>query len=315
MRRLNLSKLVAVGLAIVSFAALAFGQPAMQVPSGATLQPEDIVQIQVFNQPQLTVNTPVGKDGYISAPFVGLLKAQGKTTNQLADEIAALLKVKLFLRDPIVSVTITQYRQLRASVGGAVARPGIYPIRLGDTIMTLLNQGGGPIPDSSDLRRATLRHANSNEYIPIDIYSLINRADLSQNYTLQDGDELNIPTEGNNRVLVLGAVQQPAAYPYHEPMTLADAISLAHGEIPYRTRFSQCLILRQKLGQPGQYLRIHANFTRFIRSGDMQQNLVLQAGDIIFIPQTNTPDWTVVSQVANGFFYLNEFAITAFGVR
>jgi polysaccharide export outer membrane protein len=229
MRRLNLSRLIAVGLATISFVVLAFGQGTTGSGASATLQPEDILQIQVFNQPQLAVaSTPVGHDGFVTAPFVGPIKALGLTTTQLADKIAELLKKKLFLRDPIVSVTVASFRQLKASVGGAVLRPGSYPIRPGDTVITLLNQGGGPIVDASDLRRATLRHANSNEYIPLDIYSLENRADLSQNYLLQDGDELNIPSEGNNRIIVLGALQQPGSYPYHEPMTLADAISLAH---------------------------------------------------------------------------------------
>jgi len=300
----------------MSFVVMAFAQAGSAAPTSATLQPEDILQIQVFNQPQLAIpQTPVGHDGYVTAPFVGPVKAQGLTTSQLADKIASLLKTKLYLRDPIVSVTVYSYRQLKASVGGAVLRPGSYPIRPGDTVITLLNQGGGPIVDASDLRRATLRRTASNEYIPLDLYSLLNRADLSQNYVLQDGDELNVPTEGNNRIIVLGALQQPGSFPYHEPMTLADAISLAHGELPTRTRFSQSLVIRQKVGQPGQYLRIKADFTRFIRSGDMQQNVVLQPGDIIFIPETNTPDLQRLSVALNSIYFLNLFAVTAFGVR
>jgi len=288
---------------------------ATSVPQSSTLQPEDMLQIQVFNMPQLLTTTPVGKDGYVSAPFVGLLKAKGLTTSQLADEIAKLLKTKLYLRDPIVSVVVTSYREMRATVGGAVLRPGTYIIRPGDTIMTLINQGGGPIVDQSDLRRATLRHAGSNEYVPIDVYSLINRADLSQNYTIQDGDELNIPTEGNNRILILGALQSPGAYPYHEPMTLADSIALAHGEIQGRARFSQTVVFRQKVGQPGQYLKIRADFTRFIHHGDMQQNINLQPGDLVYVPQTNTPDFAQINQIASTAFFLNEFAVAAFGVR
>ncbi len=315
MRRLNLFKAIAVGLATYSFATLALGQTTTSGSVNSTLQPEDALQIAVFNQPQLTVTTPVGKDGYVSAPFVGSVRAQGKTTTQLADELAELFKKKLFLRDPIVSVTVLQFRQLRASVGGAVQRPGTYQIRQGDTLITLLNQGGGPIVDASDLRRATLRHANANEYIPLDIYALLNRGDLSQNYVLQDGDELNIPTEGNNRIIVLGSVQAPASYPYHEPMTLADAISLARGEVPYKSRFSRVLITRPKVGQPGQYVRIVADFTRFIKSGDQQQNLVLQPGDIIFVPQTNTPDFQQIAAIANTAYLINIISTNFFGLK
>ncbi len=312
---------LALGL-VMTGAVAAVGQVAQAAPQaggqGPTidrLQPDDVIRIQVYNQAQLQTDTPIGKDGYISAPFVGVVRAQGKTTQELADDLAVLFKKKLFLRDPMVSVTILTFRVLRATVGGSVQKPGTFPIRQGDTLVNLLNQGGGPITDVSDLRRATLRHADSREFIPIDLYALLNRGDLTQNYILQDGDELNVPTESNNRILVLGSVQGPGAYPYHEPMTLADAISVARGEVPTRARFSQVVITREKVGQPGQYIRIVANFTRFVRNGDQTQNIVLQPGDMVYVPETNTPDFERIAAVANSAYLINILGTNFFGLR
>ena len=278
------------------------------------LQPEDVVRIRVFGRQDLNDDVPVARDGNIAAPFVGTVAAAGKTTAELESDLYELFVKKLRLRNPIVSVTITRFRELRASVGGFVGRPGQFPIRPGDSIITLLNQGGGPIPDRADLRRATLRRSGSNELIPVDLYAMLIQGDTSQNFEVQDGDELNIPEETVNRVLVLGAVQRQGYYPYKEPMTLADAIALAGGEIPTRTRFSRTEIIRRKIGDPTQFVRIKADFVAFVKKGDSSQNVVLRPGDIISIPTTNTPDLTTVNQLVNTIFVLDSLG-GLFGFR
>lgn len=271
------------------------------------LQPEDLVRVLVYNEQQASADVPVGKDGYISAPFVGLIKVLGKTTAQVEDELVELYKAKLRIRDPRVSVTILKYRTLKATVGGFVSRPGQFEIRPGDTLVTLLNQGGGTVPDRADLRRATFRRANSNELIPVDLYAMLIKGDTSQNYKLSDGDELNVPEETNLRISVQGSVAQPGTYAYKEPMTLSDAISLAHGEIRQRSMFSKVLIIREQKGQPGQFLRIQANYVKFIKEGDSSQNIPLVPGDLIVVPETKTPDLAEVTQIISTFFYGQQF--------
>jgi len=286
-----------------------------------TLQPDDLIRIQVYRTSSIAspdpivADIPVGKDGNISAPFAGIIRAVGKTTAQLEEDLAREYTKRLQLKNPIVSVTITRYRTVRASVGGSVQRPGTYEIRPGDSLISLLNTGGGIIPDVSDLRRATLKHSGSDERIPIDLYAMLNQADTSQNYEIQDGDELMIPQGVNNKILVSGSIQQPGFYPYREPMTLADAIALAHGEIQTHTMFSQTLIIREKVGEPGEYLRIRANYVRFIRNGDSSQNVVLQPGDIIYFPETNTPDLNRISALANVAFIIDRFGGSLFGIN
>lgn len=267
------------------------------------LQPEDVVRILVYNEQQAGVDVPVGKDGYISAPFVGMVKVLGKTTGEVETVLVDAYRQKIGIRNPRVSVTIIKYRTLKGSVGGFVNRPGQYEIRPGDTLVSLLNQGGGPVADRADLRRATFRRLNSNELIPVDLYAMLIKGDTSQNYKLEDGDELNIPEETNLRISVQGAVSQPGTYSYKEPMTLADAISLARGEVRQRSKFSEVLIIRELKGQPGQFLRIKADYVKFIRQGDSTQNISLLPGDLIFVPETKTPDLSLIGNIISTFFY------------
>ena len=270
-----------------------------------TLKPEDVIRIQVFNQQQIGADVPVGEDGNIAAPFVGVLYVEGKTISEVEAELFKLYKKKLLLRDPIVSVTVTQYRRLKASINGQVNRSGEIIFRPGDTIMNLLSAGGGYVSDRADARRATLRRKNSRELIPVDLFALTVFGDNSQNYELQDGDVLDIPEEQRNRIMILGQVRSPGLYPYRETMKLMDALSVSGGEIPYRARTSKAYIMRELPGRPGEYVRINADLVRFLAKGDFAQNVKLLPGDLVYIPATNTPDFQQVNSIVNTIFVFN----------
>ena len=288
-------------VAFMAFCLPAFGQVVIR-----TLRPEDVIRIQVFGQSQIQADLTVDPNGNITPPFGTTIHVEGRTTDDLVAELARLYRERLFLRDPIVSVTLVALRPLRATIGGGgVARAGTYTIRPGDSVLNLLNQGGGGIRDLADLRRAYLRRAGTTESIPLDLYSLTVFGDATQNYEIQDGDELVVPESRGNQISVSGAVQRPGIYPYREPTTAWDSIGLAGGEIRLRSRFSRTVVLRQRQGLPGQYVQIPIDLVRFIRKGDSSQNIQLEPGDIVFVPETNTPDFNVLGQLGNTVFLLN----------
>lgn len=300
-----------VGILLLGLCLSAFAQSLTR-----KLRPEDVLRIQVFNQQQILSDVPVDPSGFITAPYVGSVKAEGKTVDELIVELTRLYKERLFLRDPIVSVTIVQLRPLRATVGGGgVTRAGTYPIRQGDTVLNLLNQGGGAIRDIADLKRSYIRRSGTQESIPIDLYALTVFGDVTQNYQIEDGDELVVPESRGNQVLVLGAVQRPGLYPYREPTTVWDSIGVAGGEIRFRSRFSRTVVLRQRQGLPGEYSRIPVDLVRFIRKGDSTQNIQLLPGDIVFVPETNTPDFQQISALANVGFILDRVGGSFFGLN
>ena len=305
-------KRVLVGILLFVVVALA----GAQASSPRKLRPQDVLRIQVFGQQQILADVPIDTQGFITPPFLLSYRAEGKTIDELIVDFTRLYKERLFLREPVVSVTLVQLRPLRATVGGGgVARAGTFPIVPGDTVLSLLNQGGGGIRDVADLRRAYLRRTGTAEAIPIDLYALTVFGDVTQNYEVQDGDELVVPEARGNQNLVLGAVQRPGLYPYREPTTVWDSIGEAGGEIRFRSRFSRTVVLRQRQGLPGEYVRIPVDLVRFIRKGDSSQNIQLQAGDIVFVPETNTPDFNQVSALANVAFILDRFSGSLFGLH
>ena len=270
------------------------------------LNPDDVVQIRIYNEAQVSAEVPVGKDGTLTAPFLEPMKVEGMTIAELRRALAKAYTETLRLRDPKVSVIIIRYKTVRASANGFVSRPGIYDLRPGDTVLTLLSFAGGVVVDRADMRRATLRKANSDELIPIDLFAILNRADTTQNYIIEDGDSLNVP-ESNNRILVIGQIPRPSVYTYKEPMTVQDALAQAGGEIPTRSKLSQTLVIREKAGMPGEYERIECNIVRFIKNGDSAQNILLQPGDIVYVPETKTPDLDRITRLLSSVSFFGDF--------
>jgi hypothetical protein len=97
-------------------------------------------------------------------------------------------------------------------------------------------------------------------------------------------------------------------------MLLSDALSLARGEVVGRSRLSKVLVIRQRIGQPGMYDRINVDYVRFIRAGDYTQNIALQPGDLIWVPETNTPDFNYINAIANFAFILDRIGGGLFGI-
>ncbi len=279
------------------------------------LQPLDTIHVRVYNEQYVDAIMPLGRDGNISAPFIGIVMAAGKTTSELEAFLAQEYVKKLKLRDPKVAVWIEAYRKIRASVTGFVVQPGVFDdFRPGETIITLLSRSGGAAPDRGDLKRCTLRRAGSRELIPVDLYSVLVKGDTSQIYSLEDGDELFVPELQRPFIYVLGAVQQPGPIQYREPFTIADAITSARGPIPIKSKLSEVYVLRRQLGAPEK--RIRVNFVNYIRKGDSTQNITLLPGDLVYVSETKTPDLNQISSILNSVFFLDRLVTDGFlGLR
>lgn len=107
------------------------------------LGPTDRLSIRVFGVPDLSGDAEVEADGTVAVPLIGNVEASGETTQSLARMIAARLGDR-YLRDPNVTVSLSEARSQRVTLDGAVRTPGRYPI-VGETHLTeALALGQGP---------------------------------------------------------------------------------------------------------------------------------------------------------------------------
>lgn len=111
--------------------------------AGATITPLDRLQVTVFREPELSVeDVLVDEGGRVLLPLVGPLTASGKTTEALATEITG--KLRQYVREPQVSVSVKQAASRRVTVAGSVVQPGVYPMEGRTTLLQAVALAQGP---------------------------------------------------------------------------------------------------------------------------------------------------------------------------
>jgi polysaccharide export outer membrane protein len=106
-----------------------------------TIGPEDVLNIYVWKEESLTKTVPVRIDGKISLPLVDDIQAAGLTPLKLKDVITQ--KLKNFIDNPTVTITVIEANSYRIYVSGEVKNPGIMRIRSQTTLLKTIIAVGG----------------------------------------------------------------------------------------------------------------------------------------------------------------------------
>jgi polysaccharide biosynthesis/export protein len=118
-------------------------------PADYRLGPEDVIDVFVWKEPELSTTAVVRPDGKISLPLANEITASGKTAGELRVEIAE--KLNQYVTQPVVSVMVKQVNSLKISVLGEVRKPDIYRIKNRITVLEAIAMAGG----FTDLARPT----------------------------------------------------------------------------------------------------------------------------------------------------------------
>ncbi len=157
---------------------------------------DDRVSVNVWGNPDLSVQMPVRPDGRFSMPLIGDVEAGGRTPEQVAQLITDQLKV--YIRDPNVTVLVTDLRSTefasRVRVTGAVRSPLSLNYRAGMTVLDAILAAGGP-NDFASLGRTRLHRKVDEQVkmyaIPLD--RILNDGDIKANVELVPGDVITVP--------------------------------------------------------------------------------------------------------------------------
>jgi polysaccharide biosynthesis/export protein len=137
-----------------------FGPPDVSAPvsqDGAHLIGAlDKLNIAVFQVEELTGEYQIDSRGNLSFPLIGTVPAQGRSTEELARELTALLG-KRYLRSPNVQVTIAEATDHTITVDGSVRRPGVLPIRGATSLMRAVALAQGLAEDANPARVIVFR--------------------------------------------------------------------------------------------------------------------------------------------------------------
>ena len=264
--------------------------PELTTPNGTTLSAGgNTTQSvgQVLQQPYTTAlpgqadpfGQTISADGTIYFPFIGRIRAAGKTASELRDQIAAGLTP--YIKNPQVDVRVLSYRGQKVQVTGEVKTPG--PLAISDVPLTLVDaitRSGGTNSDA-DLQRVRLTR-NKQLYV-LDANGLLDRGDTTQNVMLQAGDIINVPDNTNSRVFVLGEVKSPQPlYMLKGRLSIADALAQAGGILDTDANPRQIYVMRGMKDNPTKPEAYRLDLTQpdaIMLSAQFQ----LQPQDVIYV--------------------------------
>ena len=115
--------------------------PPVKVGKDYVIGADDVLDVSVWKEQELTRTLQVRPDGKISMPLLGDVEAAGLTPSQLAQTVSD--KLKRYLTAPQVTIILTQINSQRVYVTGEVTRPGAYPVLPGMTILQAITSAGG----------------------------------------------------------------------------------------------------------------------------------------------------------------------------
>ncbi|MBN1847939.1 MAG: polysaccharide biosynthesis/export family protein [Deltaproteobacteria bacterium] len=154
--------------------------------------PNDLLNIFVWREPELTQDLVVMPDGRITFPMIGEVMAQGKTTSALKDIITE--KLKDFVTAPEVTVIVRESRSRMIYTIGKLNQPGPFPLTPGMTVLQALSIAGG-FAEWADVKKILiLRRAGEKEIqIPFNYKDFIEGKNPEQNIILNPNDTIVVP--------------------------------------------------------------------------------------------------------------------------
>lgn len=153
---------------------------------------QDVIDISVWKEPDLSRSVPVRPDGKISLPLLNDVQAAGLTPTQLSAQITTGLDK--FLQNPQVTVIVSGINSQRIFILGEVTRPGAYPLLPGMTVLQGLSSAGGFTPFANGKKIYVLRKVNGKQEKDFFNYKeVIDGKAPDQNIELRAGDTVVVP--------------------------------------------------------------------------------------------------------------------------
>lgn len=252
-------------------------EPAQRAPEGPDRSRDyvigagDVLRISVYQSPDLSLEARVNESGVISYPLLGQVTVAGRSVGQVEAAIADGLKKGNYIRQPQVSVLVSQVRGNQASVLGMAGRPGRYPIEVkGMRLSELLALAGGVAAGGSEIVTLTGIREGKPFRQKVDVSQLFGGNAQAEDPIVLNGDTLYVDKAPT--VYIYGEVQRPGPIVLTQDMTLMQALASGGG-------------LTQRGTQRG--MKIHRrNGNGKVEVVEPAMTDVLKPGDVIYVRES-----------------------------
>lgn len=255
----------------------ALEQHRQQTAAADTIGPDDVLQITVFNHPDLSKEVTVAADGTFTYPPLGTIRAAGLTVRELEQQLVQRLADD-YLVNPQLTVAVAQYRSRHVYVLGMVQQPGVYPLGHGATLLEAVSLAGGLTPEAGqyillaratgESEQSTAQSQDNSDVLRIDLDRLL-AGELTSAIPVRSGDTIYVQPGGY--IFVTGQVESPGRYPLGRDTTVQKAITLAGGFTQFAAK-NQLQVKRVIDGKPQKF------------RATIDDNL--QAEDVLIIPES-----------------------------
>lgn len=279
----------------------------------------DLLDISVFDAPDLNRTVRVAADGEVTVPLLGDIHAAGLSTHELESVLDELLR-RNYMTDPHVSVFVREMESHAISVLGGVQKPGVYQIRCAKSLIEVLSMSQGLADDAGDtvivVRHgaasstssgadppdpmtaageesaalsvkafnslpATVKAAHSDT-IEIKLKDLLNSSDRHFNVMVNPGDAVKVPRAGI--VYVVGEVHKPGGFVLksNENVSVLQALAMAEGTTHTASAKQARIIRTDRITDERSEIPVDLNRILAGRAPDP----MLRPKDILFIPNS-----------------------------
>jgi polysaccharide export outer membrane protein len=244
---------------------------ALRVSSG------DLLEIGVFDTPELSGKLRVNEAGEITVPIAGVLRVSGMTSDEVAVAVEDKLRSEDILKYPHVSVLMSEYATQGVTVTGEVKSPGIYPLLGSHGLVDLLSAAGGVSPSAG--RIVSVTHKSDQEHP--EMIRLDNRPGrIVANVDIEPGDTIIVSRAGV--AYIVGDVTKPGGFliEANDRLTVLQLIALAQGATRTSAQDKAHLIRKIQNGREEIPIPLKAMMRGTV------MDMPLEDGDILFVPSS-----------------------------
>ena len=316
-----------------------------------TLGPGDRIRVDIFQVDKYSNEYLVLIDGTVSLPLIGRLNVQGLTLSEMAKLVGE--QYAPYLKRPLVTVTLLTPRPMKIAIAGEINRPGSYEIKLDKdgqfpSVTDIIQQAGG-ITTVADVRQVQIRryYRGRQQVFTANLWELFQKGNLNEDINLRDGDSVFIPTadkiDPNETrqladanfgiqvsqpitVAVVGEVYRPGSYKI-APEERSRNIVNSENFSPQPPRLTQAIkeaggiklladirnVEIRRFMRNGSQQKIDVDLWELLQTGNINDDLILQEGDTVFIPTAKELNPTESESLALASFAPDQINVNVVG--